>query len=280
MKAKPILVILTTTMVAFACLLHQAARVGAQPAVPPPAAPPLIDPLTGLPIPKEPGQQPEEPDPEEEKRKAAAKKKKKEEEEKKKEEDVKKKIEQEAKKMRDMIALAKVSKTLAAEGDPQGQYNLGVMYSNGSGVPLDYSEAFKWYQRSAKQWHPEAQYAIGSVYYLGQGAAKNKIEAYAWWNLAASQGIKAAIADREKLAQEMNEYQITVAQRITRGYIAEKEEAERVLNLTQKKVAAKPAPIPPQPVPEAPPEPAPKTETKPAPKAEPPPEPPAEPKSN
>lgn len=279
MKTKPILAVLTTVLLALACLLDQTARGGAQPAVPgavvvPPVVPP---PPGGVPPPG--GEPPEEVDPEIEKARAAAKKKKKEDDERKDLEDKKKKIEAEEKKMRDLIARAKVSKVKAVDGDSFEQYNLGVMYSNGIGVPLDYSEAFKWYQRSAKQWHPEAQYALGSIYYLGQGAAKNKIEAYAWWNLAASQGVRVAITDREKLAQEMTNDQVTVAQRITRGYILEKEEGERFPKPGQKKVAVRVVPVP-EPAPEPVAEPVPKKETEPAAKAEPPVKPPVEPNPN
>lgn len=273
MRTKPILAVLTTVLLALACLLDQTARGGAQPAVPA-AVPPVVPPPPGG-VPPPGVQPPEEVDPEVEKAKAEAKKKKKEEEDRKAREDVKKKIEAEEKKMRDLIARAKVSKVRAVEGDFLEQYNLGVMYSNGIGVPLDYSEAFKWYQRSAKQWHPEAQYALGSVYYLGQGAAKNKIEAYAWWNLAASQGVRAAIVDREKLAQEMTNDQVTIAQRLARGYIVEKEEGERFPKPGQKKVAVKAVPVP-EPVVA----PVPKKEPEPVPKAGPPPKPPVEPEPN
>lgn len=272
MKAKPILATLTTVLLVLACLLDQTAHVWAQAAVPavvPPGVPPPggVLPPGGVPP-------PEEVDPEVEKAKAAAKNKKKEDDARKVLEEKRKKIEEEAKKLRDIIARAKVSKAGAAEGNPFEQYNLGVMYSDGIGVPLDYSESFKWHQRSAKQWHPEAQYALGVAYYLGQGIAKNKIEAYAWWNLAASQGNKDAIVDREKLAQEMTAYQVEVAQRLTRGYIAEKEAAERFPKPGQKKFVAKVEPPSPEPAP--PPEPAPKKEPAPAPKVEPPPVAPAE----
>ena len=41
---------------------------------------------------------------------------------------------------------------LAAEqGYDIAQYNLGVMYENGQGVPQDYKEAVKWYRLAAEQ---------------------------------------------------------------------------------------------------------------------------------
>jgi TPR repeat protein len=37
---------------------------------------------------------------------------------------------------------------LAEQGWASAQFNLGVMYQNGYGTPLDYEEALKWYQLS------------------------------------------------------------------------------------------------------------------------------------
>jgi TPR repeat protein len=36
---------------------------------------------------------------------------------------------------------------LAEAGDASAQYNLGVMYANGEGVPEDDAEAVKWYRK-------------------------------------------------------------------------------------------------------------------------------------
>ena len=38
---------------------------------------------------------------------------------------------------------------LAEQGDRNLQYNLGVMYRNGWGVPQDYAEAVKWFRLAA-----------------------------------------------------------------------------------------------------------------------------------
>ena len=39
----------------------------------------------------------------------------------------------------------------AEQGNAAAQYNLGVMYDNGEGVPQDYAEAAKWYRLAAEQ---------------------------------------------------------------------------------------------------------------------------------
>ena len=52
-------------------------------------------------------------------------------------------------------------RALAEQGDVAGQYNLGVMYANGQGVPQDYQEAAKWYRLAAEQGHADAQSSLG-----------------------------------------------------------------------------------------------------------------------
>jgi TPR repeat protein len=43
---------------------------------------------------------------------------------------------------------------LAEQRDASAQYNLGVMYENGQGVPQDYKTAVKWYRLAAEQGMP------------------------------------------------------------------------------------------------------------------------------
>ena len=43
------------------------------------------------------------------------------------------------------------TKLLAEQGNATAQYNLGVMYHGGGGVPENYVEAVKWYRLAAEQ---------------------------------------------------------------------------------------------------------------------------------
>jgi TPR repeat protein len=45
----------------------------------------------------------------------------------------------------------------AAQGDVEGQFNLGLMYENGTGVPQDQHAATSWYRAAAKQGHTGAK---------------------------------------------------------------------------------------------------------------------------
>ena len=81
---------------------------------------------------------------------------------------------------------------LAEQGDAQAQYNLGVMYDKGRGVPQDYKEAVKWYRLAAEQGVREAQYNLGNKYSKGQGVPQDYKEAVKWYRLSAEQGIAKA----------------------------------------------------------------------------------------
>jgi hypothetical protein len=55
----------------------------------------------------------------------------------------------------------------AEQGYAEAQYNLGVMYANGEGVPEDDTEAVKWYRKAAEQGLAKAQYNLGGRYDFG-----------------------------------------------------------------------------------------------------------------
>jgi len=46
---------------------------------------------------------------------------------------------------KDYATALELFRPLAEQGDAQAQYNLGVMYDTGEGVPQDYALAVKWY---------------------------------------------------------------------------------------------------------------------------------------
>jgi TPR repeat protein len=50
------------------------------------------------------------------------------------------------------------TKISAEKGDADAQFNLGVAYSSGKGVPKDETEAIKWYRKAAEQNHTRAQF--------------------------------------------------------------------------------------------------------------------------
>ena len=57
----------------------------------------------------------------------------------------------EASKRGDYVTALREWTPLAKQGDASAQYNLGVMYGNGQGVPQDYKAALEWYTLAAEQ---------------------------------------------------------------------------------------------------------------------------------
>jgi TPR repeat protein len=108
---------------------------------------------------------------------------------------------------------------LAAEqGEAKAQFNLGVMYADGQGVPQDFKEAMQWYYLAAMQGDADAYHNLGVMYATDQGALKDYVLAHVWFTLAAAQGEKDAIDLRDRLAKKMTPVQMEVAQKLARGW--------------------------------------------------------------
>ena len=101
---------------------------------------------------------------------------------------------------------------LAEQGDASAQYNLGVMYEKGRGVPQDYKEAVKWYRLSAEQGHAFARSNLGQMYLKGLGVPQDYVSAHVWFNLSSSNGVKNGTEGRNMAEKKMTKQQIEKAQ--------------------------------------------------------------------
>jgi uncharacterized protein YecT (DUF1311 family) len=72
---------------------------------------------------------------------------------------------------------------LAKQGHASAQYNLGLMYDNGRGVPEDDKTAVKWYRLAAEQGDAFAQRNLGRMYAYGQGVPQDAMTAAKWYRL-------------------------------------------------------------------------------------------------
>jgi uncharacterized protein len=73
----------------------------------------------------------------------------------------------------------------ANKGDANAQFNLGLMYEYGQGVPQDYEEAVKWYKKAAEQNFAGAQYNLGLLCEDGKGLPQDYKESVKWYTKAA-----------------------------------------------------------------------------------------------
>lgn len=88
----------------------------------------------------------------------------------------------------DYATALQLVRPLAVEGDAMAQYNLGVLYQRGRGVPQDTDAALKWYRLAAAQGEAAAQNNLGAMYESGDGVPQDYSEALNLYRLAAVQG--------------------------------------------------------------------------------------------
>ncbi len=139
---------------------------------------------------------------------------------------------------------------LAKAGNAEAQYQLGMMYYNGQGVPVDYVSASKffrasanqgdagaqyligemrlkgmgvaqnarlagdWFRKAAQQDYPDAQYELGDWYLAGKDGEPDFVKAYVWFSLAETNGIKIEDAKRKTILNALSEPEIEMAQQL------------------------------------------------------------------
>ena len=111
---------------------------------------------------------------------------------------------------------------LAKQGLAAAQFNLGLMYAFGRGVPQDYKAAVKWYRLAAEQGDADAQNNLGNAYGRGQGVIQDNVYAHMWLNIAASSGHKLARKNRDIIVKRMTPAQIAEAQKLARECVRKK----------------------------------------------------------
>jgi hypothetical protein len=100
---------------------------------------------------------------------------------------------------------------LAAQGDADAQWQVGVRYHNGEGVPHDDVQAMQWFLRAAEQGHVTAQATLGAYYWAGRGVPQDLSKAYFWSALALAQGDENSKSRLEGLASQMTRAQVSAA---------------------------------------------------------------------
>ena len=76
----------------------------------------------------------------------------------------------------------------AAGGHPRARHALGWLYYDGRGVPRDYPKAAELFGYAAERGDPEAQYMMGVLHAEGKGVAKDSRRSILWMRKAAGQG--------------------------------------------------------------------------------------------
>ncbi len=73
---------------------------------------------------------------------------------------------------------------VAAQGEPEAQYDLAVMLRAGYGQPRNDTLAASWLQKAADSGYGPAQRDLGDMYHHGLGVTRDEAEAWKWLDLS------------------------------------------------------------------------------------------------
>lgn len=124
---------------------------------------------------------------------------------------------------KDYAAAVKEWRPLAEKGDAPSQFNLGLMYVDGLGVPQDFNQALTWFERSAQQDYAKAQLNLGAMYAGGKGVKRDYIQAYKWLNVCAAKGEQKCVVQRDLVAQKLKPKQLAQAQKLASEFTPKQE---------------------------------------------------------
>lgn len=120
----------------------------------------------------------------------------------------------------DYAAEVAAIRPLAEQGSAYAQFNLGVLYDQGRGVPQSDSLAMEWYRKAAEQGLPQAQVNLAIMYREGQGLPPDPAQAYFWFALAESQGDWQAPQAKKDLAKRMPPTEVEATERQVKDWLS------------------------------------------------------------
>lgn len=85
-------------------------------------------------------------------------------------------------------------------------------------TPPLYKAAAKWYRKAAEQEYPDAQYNLGVLYLKGQGVPQDYVMAHMYFNLAAIHGDKGALKAKNIVEKNMSSSQLEKSQDLAREW--------------------------------------------------------------
>lgn len=125
----------------------------------------------------------------------------------------------------DFVAAADWYRKASDQNHGLAQFNLGIMYLKGQGVPRDQKISMMWMGRAAQGGDAGAQYHLAmrqhrqSLDLTGSDAMELRIEAYKWLRLSAAQGYGDSEASSAYVALDMDHAAVIEAARRARIFM-------------------------------------------------------------
>jgi uncharacterized protein len=122
----------------------------------------------------------------------------------------------------DYTAAIKEWRPLADQGSAEAQFNVGLMYVDGHGVPQDYGQAANWFEKAAEQDYAKAQLNLGALYGVGKGVKRDYVQAYKWLNICAAKGDGKCVQQRDLVGKKLKASQLAAAQKLSSEWTPKK----------------------------------------------------------
>lgn len=106
---------------------------------------------------------------------------------------------------------------LAEAGVAEAQFGLGILYTEGTGVPRDQRQAIKWISLAAEQGHALAQLSLGVKYAFGEGVRQDYQRAYQWASLSQMKGFEVADELMRTMEAKMSKADISRARQMAQA---------------------------------------------------------------
>ena len=106
---------------------------------------------------------------------------------------------------RDVERAKALYRDAASKGNARAMHNLAVVHAMGAnGAAADLPAATRWFLEAASLGVKDSQFNLGILYGQGMGVPQNLAESYKWFSVAARSGDKDAIAKRNEVAGVMD----------------------------------------------------------------------------
>ena len=119
---------------------------------------------------------------------------------------------------------------LADRGDPEAQWQMGVHYYDGDGVPHDDAQAMKWFELAAERGQVNAQSRLGAYYWAGRGVPVDLFKAYFWSTIAMHQGDEISEGRLKGLSLQMTPAQVAAASQQADAWLRQHNSAKPAKN--------------------------------------------------
>ncbi len=104
----------------------------------------------------------------------------------------------------------------AEKGHILAQYKLGVAFAYGEGVRQDQKKAAEWYRKAAEQGYTIAQRNLATMYLDGKGVKQNKVQALAWYQIVANAGNAMDLRRRDMLKTELSDVELLESEELSK----------------------------------------------------------------